>query len=498
MDISFENKGASVYREIAHQVKRIQESAESVVPDTNDDIGRIASVQTSLLLKSKDINSRGVLVTGEAMATLLYITESERSVAFVKLSKSFEMEYEIGEIDVDTLAQIRLSVTNTEARVLNPRKVSVTMELAGELSCYRQETLSVETLLPEEACEGLHAKMERAEAMVAGGVNEKTFAVNEQFDFPEGKPAPAQLASQSVAFHVSETQSVGSKLIVKGTVDVAVCYLSQEADYPLRVQFSAPFSQIVETGLEDADSSAVMIELTSAYFDLIDTINGGKALDAELHAVVQTVSRRRQEIRYVSDVYSNRMPARCTVQSGQIAAVSEAKRVRLSASERLNIAEDCADVLSVLPSLSQLTVSPGKCSANLTLDVIYRTPGGSLASVRRLLSLEGEDPGGPARLTDARLSELTLRPDGPSLDCRAELELQLQSGSGLELDRVTAVSLDEEAAYDWAKLPSVTLVRCGGESLWELAKRYHSSVERIEAMNEDPAAGKLLLIPKTI
>ena len=52
MEISFENKVVGTYREISHQLKRIQESMESVVPDTNDDIGRIASFQTSVLLKS--------------------------------------------------------------------------------------------------------------------------------------------------------------------------------------------------------------------------------------------------------------------------------------------------------------------------------------------------------------------------------------------------------------------------------------------------------------
>ena len=76
MEISFENRVMSMYREIARQTRRIQETAESVVPDTNDDIGRIASVQTAVLLKSKDVTSRGVMVTGELTAAMIYITES--------------------------------------------------------------------------------------------------------------------------------------------------------------------------------------------------------------------------------------------------------------------------------------------------------------------------------------------------------------------------------------------------------------------------------------
>ena len=134
MEISFENKTANIYREIYHQTKRIQESAESVVPDTDDDIGRVASVQTNLMLKSKDVTARGVIISGEATAALLYITEDQQKVSFVRLAKSFTLEYEVADIDPDTVAQVKLSIVNCETRVLNPRKVSVTFELAGELS----------------------------------------------------------------------------------------------------------------------------------------------------------------------------------------------------------------------------------------------------------------------------------------------------------------------------------------------------------------------------
>ena len=52
MEIKFENKNVSMYREISRQTKKVQESAESVVPDTDDDIGRIATVQSYVMLKA--------------------------------------------------------------------------------------------------------------------------------------------------------------------------------------------------------------------------------------------------------------------------------------------------------------------------------------------------------------------------------------------------------------------------------------------------------------
>ena len=80
------------------------------------------------------------------------------------------------------------------------------------------------------------------------------------------------------------------------------------------------------------------------------------------------------------------------------------------------------------------------------------------------------------------------------------LEISSLLCSSIEVRKVGAVSLNEEAAYDLSGYPTVTLVRVERENLWELAKTYHSSVEQIRAMNdlEEEISGRLLLIPKAL
>ena len=500
MEMGFENRVVSTYREISRQTKRIQETAESVVPDTNDDIGRIASVQTAVLMKSKDVTSRGVFVTGELTAALIYITESERSVSYVRLSKPFTLEYDMDDGDADALAQVELTIQNSEARVLNPRKVSVTFELVGEMSCYRQENIVVDTLLPEHSPEGLHARFESTELIVPNAVMEKTFAVNEQFTFPGGKPKPSQLVAQSVDFALGETQLIGTKVIIKGTMNIALCYLSNDVNYPVRAEFATQFSQIIDTGEEHMEHCSAVIELTSCYCEIIDTINGEKALDAEIHAVVQIVCHSRQRVSYISDVYSNLMPAEFTAQTRQLCTSSAMQQVKLTADERVNVVEDCADVLSVFSSVSQVSVLADKMSAAVTLDIIYRTSGGTLSAVRRLVSVESASGALQTKLVRARLADVYLRPDGPSIDAHICVELSYQLSSTIEIRRVEAVTLDDENPFDLTALPAVTLVRVEGETLWELAKLYHSSEESIKALNppEDAEKRGLVLIPKSV
>ena len=67
-----------------------------------------------------------------------------------------------------------------------------------------------------------------------------------------------------------------------------------------------------------------------------------------------------------------------------------------------------------------------------------------------------------------------------------------------EFSSVSSVMTDDDKPYDFEAFPALTLVKAENESVWELAKKYHSCVERISAMNDtENMQGKLLLIPKS-
>ena len=499
MEIKIENKTIKAYREINRQIKKIQETTETVVPDTNDDIGKIVSSNTELFLKSKDVSGSGVVISGEAEISILYITEGEDSVSFVRATKAFRLEYDVEGIDKDAVAQIALSVTNSETRILNPRKISVTVEISGEMSCFKQESAITEAALPPSDVT-IHTKRETESAVLINAACEKTFAFTEQFTFPSAKPVPQKIVWQQPAFEIAETQLIGTKALVKGSFRVTVCYLSNGAGYPVQWSFSAPFSQLLDIGQEKMDMSFARIEISSAYFDLVDTISGEKALDAEIHAVLQIVSFFNQELRYVSDAYSNALPLSCKMQQEKVCSVSDVQRMMLGSEEQISIAEDCKDVLHVQAALMSASLSRGRAEAAITIDILYQTEADTFSVVHRSLMLEEECSVAEARFISARLGEVNLRPDGNAFSGRLTVEIAYHTGSIREVAMVDSMELDEEKPFDLTDFPSLTLVRAENETVWELAKKYHSCPEKITAVNcvENGIQGCLLMIPKSV
>ena len=80
MELPFEEKCCDVWRERLCKTERLRVDLEGVVPDVNEDVGRIACVRCNVLLKSKEITESGLRVGGELESLLLCITENADAV----------------------------------------------------------------------------------------------------------------------------------------------------------------------------------------------------------------------------------------------------------------------------------------------------------------------------------------------------------------------------------------------------------------------------------
>ena len=498
MEIRFENKMSRAYQEVGCVSKRVQESVECVVPDTEEDIGRIAAVQADVLLKSKDLGGRGVLLSGEARAFLLVITEEQNRLYQLHLSKAFTVELELPEQNAELLTQASLRVEAVDARILNPRKVSVSFELSAVLRAFKNVDLPVESVIPDELRESLHLKQEETEVLLPNAICEKTFALTEQFPFPADKPSPARLVSERTDFAVQDCQLIGSKAIVKGVATVGVVYLTEAADSPVQAEFSTPFSQILELSREKMDGCSVSVALTGSYCELTESISGEKVLDMEVHALLQMLSSGRVSIRRITDAYSNRAPLTVQMQPLELNSSGQEETLCIHAAETLNVMEDCKEVLGVLSSVSRVNQEQEKLSAAVNFDIVYRLTDGLLSSVRRTVLLEGSCASPSDRILTAKIAGLRVQPQGTELQTEFDLEWKLLRVQQVQLSRLCAATLAEDSPYNPDDFASLTLVRDEGESLWELAKRYHSSVEAIEQENPTGPEEKctFLMIPK--
>ena len=196
MELHFKETSVQACQDLARLNKSVQLAMESVVPDTKDDIGRILSVRPEIYLKNKELRNKAVSVAGEALVTVLYINEEETAVSFFSMSQSFSQDYELPSVLDSDCLQLHFSVNGIQARVMNPRKLSVDLEIAADLTVSRSAYVVVSQELPEANQTPIHLRRTEANTVLTTGISEKSISINEQLPFPEGKPRQSQAAAQ--------------------------------------------------------------------------------------------------------------------------------------------------------------------------------------------------------------------------------------------------------------------------------------------------------------
>jgi hypothetical protein len=193
------------------------------------------------------------------------------------------------------------------------------------------------------------------------------------------------------------------------------------------------------------------------------------------------------------------MPGELVRRTLVFALASEAAVETLRTEERVGLMEKCAELVTVFPSLSRVSSDDGKLSAAVTLDFLYFDADGKLSACRRTIALSEDLEGRQLQILRIGPVQWSAKPDGEYADCSVSVQLICSACENETISTVTGIVLDEERAYLQGSLPTLTLARREGESLWALAKRYHSSEEKIRELNEDADnSTRMLLIPKCV
>ncbi len=487
MEVHWKESTVPVCQDLIRLTKTAQVTVESVVPDTKDDIGRILTVRPELYLKNKELRSRGATVSGEVSVSLLYINEAETGVSAVKASQGFTLEYELPQAGDGDLLQLRLTLSGLQARAVNPRKINVDLEIFSELVLLRRTDFVVSQEVPEDLRIPIHCQTEETSVFLPTVFCEKSFSVNEQLPFPDSVPRPKEILAKEADYRITDSSAVAGRFLIKGEVRLRVIYSTEELALPYTRDFLIPFSQLVDLNGCEAETAELWILSTADHIDLIDTIEGQKLLDAELHALLQLRGGKKQDLRYISDAYSNQMLSECSLAELPVCVDCGDTVTELNAQESVELPEEGMELLGVFPTLCQ----GGAPQGTLTLDLFCRGVEGKLSAMHRTVMLktesETQDPG------DFLLISCEADRDNNQLPIRIHAQKTLREQKQTTLRQVSSLILDEEQQFDLSAYPAFTAVWGRTESVWELAKQYHSSPEAILSLNADPEQRPLFL-----
>ena len=477
---------------------------EKVVPDAMADVTEIVYTDGVILLRSKEALSGRVTIAGTAEISVACRTE-KGNIGCMRFEVPVSASGEAPGITTDSAIVAEMSLTACEVRLTNPRKLQIKVSASAVVTCYEH----IELKIPSGVYDAEQAELltNTDDVTAVASAFEKTFVIGDEFKLPGIKPDIGEVLSASVQINTDETKSVGTKLIVRGTIFSSVIYNPADGGETDNVEFSVPFSQIIDTEFQTEELIfEVKTALTGAF---LSQVGSNRSITYEVHAVAQCIAYTKRSITYLSDIFSTRYELQTEMKTAVISGVSGFEETTGSLRGKIETPFQVKNVITSWArcNKSRLDYSNDSptLSASLAVTVLFLDNSGNLHSVSQSFEVEAalpEGPGTTAVIASTSPKDVYASVAEQGIDVRAQLYFSVKRRLSTQLPMVHNVSYNEEIKIDYSGTPSLIMHRTlAGETLWELSKRCRSSVGLIISANDLEAVneveeGTMLIIPK--
>lgn len=487
-----------------------EEILEVIVPDAQPDVLRVVNTEGVPYLRSKDADTGRVTATGVVECVVLYIPEDGEGLRKLEINVPYTVSADGGEITADSLIVAEITVSAADTKMLNSRKLLVKAELWCTLTCYAPCSFF---LSRAKELQDIFVRSEQKTLLLPSAVSEKTFIFTDEVRLKTGVEPIGDILRARVTLACDEIKPVGRKAVVKGNAFTEVAYSLKESAVIQLERFTTPFSQIVETDAETEPSKfTASLMLTSAYISRSFLEEAGSdCLNLEIHAVAQCTAYSELELSYISDVYSPKYEVTPTSRGLKFQCLEDSSDFSDTVKGVLPAENpDSVRLLTVAPAQVVCTgEGPTTVTVMLNAAVVYEDRSGALWQTVKKLECR-RDFEFPVESGDVAVScgECFSAVNGSEIELRVPVSVSVRRQSGVELEVIEELAYDETAPCEAKELPSITVIRAGERCcLWEVAKKYGSSIDLITAMNElstetavsvEPSvsAGEILLVPR--
>ena len=486
-----------------------------VLPDYCPDIARILRTEAGASVDSKTIENGRLTVTGTFSVKVIYIPDNSRNVRSVPYETAFSHVFDLKDPGNPTYVRPRARVVFVNCRPVGPRRLQVRASLAVSAKVWSDREENFISGCEDERVETLRKPLHASGYI---GSTERQFDVSEELEIGGGKPAASSIIKCGAVAVMQDCKMIHNKIIAKGEVLLKTLYACDATDDAAGklevVEHSVPISQILDLeGVEedcgcDADFTAgfVRVEVKP------DGNGDNRILEVQLPVTASARVYRTQEFYAVTDAYSPSYELQLQTKAMDIGHVVD----RMKVSDMVKQSVELKDVsiqsvtdCSVTAAVSEAKFDGGALavSGDMNISIMAVDDTGGPACIDRTMpfTLREEVRGGEGEMgSDPEVKVLSVAGSLAGTDrieLRVECEVNALIVGNSRENAVVDMSLDDSAPKEAAPSRTLTLYYADqGENVWDIAKRYNTSMEAIKHENgldcdtlEDRS---MLLIPK--
>ncbi len=478
------------YEKKLSHISTATESADSIVPDTFPDIGRIVCAYGTAAVKDQSPQNDRLLVSGTVQTTVLYEPENGGKLRRLSVPVTFAHIEECEGLTAESVCCAVCRIAAVDAEAVNSRKVSVSVQLCllteGYCKTECEVTESIELA-------GLECLSQLQDVTLLEQV--RSYPVTILDDVQLADAAELSLLHTDCTMQVSECRAMHGRIVVKGEA-VLHCLAMQEDDAVRVLNSRTPFTQILE--LPEAEEDA-LIEVRMTVSEADCRLEPDGMLSCTISAQATVLLRQERKLRCIEDMYLPSKTLAAQAEHPVLQDMPSAQPFTAEGSETLQTAQHVSHVITAQAiCCGAKRVSESELQVKAAIRVLYLSDEQQLCAVQRIvpLTMPYSEAGEP--------EELALSARATAAGERGMLLTVTANGTAAPQKRLAFCHISalevkpKESAHN-----GVTLVLkqiTGEERLWDIAKNCGTTEQAIRCANDLPAETErvqnaMLLIP---
>ncbi len=499
MELAFEKNAVDHLQKLVCQAVSQEETAETVVPDSLPDVGRIVGCWGIPVIRSKEWRQNGMSASGGVSAWVLYVPEEGGTPRQVSVYLPFTAKWEFPPVEQEGQILVSCRLRSIDARMVNSRKILVRVSLSckGEAYCPGQTVFYTLESPPKE----LEVLRQRLPLQLPTELTEKSFLLDEELELPSGTPAVSQIIAYQIRPTMTDAKVLGEKAVFKGACSLHFLYMTPE-DRLAVWDFDLPFSQYTELARVYDQEEELLAEPVLTGVE-VTAEEDGRRLRLKCSIAAQCLVLARQTMDLVQDLYSLRHTVAPHLEKLPMKNRLDRQQLREQVESSFPLDGGSLIDSTVLPDLPKLRREGEEMEveAPIWCSVLYYDESGAIqgrsahaSAVSRIRLAEN----GTCEAASQISGPVQWSAGGGSAVVRAPLEITVDSFGSGELEMITSAELSDYQPDPSRPSLIIRAPQCE-QSLWDLAKACGSTVEAIRGANhlppEGPVPEKLLLIP---
>ena len=469
-----------------------------LVPDVKPDVVKIIKVDSNVYITSNEVMDGSIRTSGKITYYVMYIS-SEGDIRAVSMTYPFVKVIEDKGITKNMRLRIKPIVRNIIYSLPNERKIAVKTEVVFKYNL--AEVGEVEILNRIDDSKYLECKMAKDSFFNILDSKTDTFEVREDIMMPEGLPGIDEILRVSTDIVNTEYKVSYNKILVKGDIKTTIVYTAlDESREIFSYETNIPFTGMIEFS-NISDMSKFDIEYSIKNFDLmVDTSSDtGKMLNVSADVEVDVVMYEPKEVEYIEDFYSMDKNLDYDKENITIIKNKENMQKTVNINDNIGVVPDMARLLDYTVDISNLNTKISGANAyvsgNIKVNVLYEdTQNKKIESKSFDLLLDTSLPLNKdvdEKYVNVEIDVLrgTVRINGNNLEANIDLLIKANVDNVETMGQINDI---QEENIDPNSFDSMNIyIVKKGDNLWNIAKKYKTSVSKIANINNITDENKL-------